>query len=234
MTDSENKSVKYEDVVTTGITSPLIDVGIDYAEIGIDEFLTNAVVKQIPIVKTIFSLYKAGFCIKEWHFTKNFMKFLEQFHSNKLTDNEKEAFINKYNKDKEYRDKIVTLLITANDRYYKSQQSEIAGNLFVAFIKELISWEDYSTACECIDRFSPFATELLDELEQGEMPYHGCIIPGDFRAAVLLSCAFCSVYGNHLYTTHIGIIVHQYGIKGDYSNSLEDLFLKAGLKKSDS
>lgn len=72
----EDKSiVNYEDIVTTGFSKDLTDVGTDFTEIGIDLFLDNEIIKDIPVVKTIFSLVKTGLAIRERCFAKNFLTF---------------------------------------------------------------------------------------------------------------------------------------------------------------
>lgn len=225
-----SKEIKYEDIITTGFEKNIVDVGVDYAEMGIDAFMTDEVVKEIPVVKTIYSLVKVGLSIKEWNFAKKLITFLDRFHRGGLSEKEKKEFLNNFSQDLKYREKIVSLLLTINDRYYEIKQSEIAGNLFVAFVKGLIEWEDYTILCGCIERYSPFASELLDDLEKEAIPYQReHQNPGDPRAAILLSCAFGYQWGTHFYATQIGIIAHQYGIKADYSRNVEDLFKKAGM-----
>jgi len=47
---NEKKSTqegKYEDIVTVGFVNPIVNTGIDYAEMGIDAFMTNDVLKQL-------------------------------------------------------------------------------------------------------------------------------------------------------------------------------------------
>lgn len=233
---NEKKSTqegKYEDIVTVGFVNPIVNTGIDYAEMGIDAFMTNDVIKEIPIIKTIASVVKVCLSIKEWTFAKKIIKFLEQYHLGYLTENEKEAFLNKYQSDTKYKEKIVSFLITINDKYFETKQSEIAGNLFVAYVKGLIDWDTYTIICGCIDRFSPFASELLNELEKEKEPYHRGYQHGtDPRAAVLQSCAFGYQWGTHFFTTPIGIIAHQYGIKADFNHSVKELYQIAGFNTS--
>lgn len=233
--NNENKIVKYEDIVTTGFMEPVVDTGLDYAEMGIDAFIENDIVKEIPVIKTIVSMVKVGLSIKEWNFAKKFLKFLERYHCGKLTQKEIDAFLLKYQTDSKYKEKIVTLLVTANDKYFEAKQSEIAGNLFVAYVKGLIEWEDYEILCGCIDRLSPFSISMLDELENEKEPYHKEYQNGgDPRAAALQACAFGYQWGSHYFTTTIGIIAHQYGIKADYSRTVDEIFESTWLKKNKS
>ena len=79
-----NRNASYEDIVNTGLSNPIVDLGIDYSEMGLDSFINSETVREIPVVKTIASLIKVGLSIKEWHFARKFLKFLERFHSGRL------------------------------------------------------------------------------------------------------------------------------------------------------
>ena len=228
----EDKSiVNYEDIVTTGFSKDLTDVGIDFTEIGIDSFLDNEIIKDIPVVKTIFSLVKTGLAIRERCFAKNFLTFLNQYHCGKLDQKEKDEFFKKYNDDSSYREKIVSLLVKINDRYFESDQSQIAGNLFVAYVKNLISWEDYVILCRCLEGYMPFVSSYLNELESEEVPYHNPNLqPGDQTAAILQACGMGYLWGSNFYATTFGILIHQYGIKADYSRTVKQLIEYAGYK----
>lgn len=216
--------IRYDEIVTIGLKSPLEDIGIDYVEMGLDTLIDNEIVKEIPVVKTIASVTKVGLAVKEWNFAKKFLAFLSRYHSGVLMDDEKNEFLNKYSSDAKYREKVVTLLVTMNDRFFDANQAKICGNLFVAYIKGYFDWESFESMCECVDRFVPFAASLLDELEQEKEPYHrGSQSVGDARAAVLISCAFAYQWGTHLYTTMIGMFVHQYGIKADFMHTPEEV-----------
>lgn len=226
----EKSGANYEKIVTTGFINKLTDVGVDYAEMGIDTFLNNEIIKEIPVVKTIFSLVKTGYAIREQCFAKNFLTFLKQYHCGKLNQEEKDNFLNKYNTDSSYREKIVSLLVKINDRYFESNQSKIAGNLFVAYVKDLISWDDYVISCRCLDGYMPFVSSYLDELESKKTPYNTGIQPGNQAAAFLQACGMGYYWGSNFYATTYGIVIHQYGIKADYSRSVEELYEYAGYK----
>lgn len=223
----------YNDIVTSGLISPLSDVGIDYAEIGLDALANNEVIKELPVVKTIASVAKIGLSIKEWSFAKKFLTFLSRYHSGALTEEEKCKFLEKYNQDSSYREKIVTLLVTANDRYFDAKKSEICGNLFVAHVKGLINFDDFKILCGCLDNFSPFASIMLDDLENEKDSYHKPYqVGGDHHAAALIACAFAYQWGTHLYVTYIGMFVHQYGIKTDYTRTTDEIIANSWAKSA--
>lgn len=164
-------------------------------------------------------------------FCKEFPYFLKQYHCGKLDQKEKDEFLRKYNDDSSYREKIVSLLVKINDRYFESDQSQIAGKLFVAYVKNLISWEDYVILCRCLDGYMPFVSSYLDELELNKRPYYKPMIqPGEQTAAILQACGMGYLWGSNFYATTFGIIIHQYGIKADYARTYKQLIEYAGYR----
>lgn len=220
----KEKDIIYEDVLTTGLTQPLVDTGIDYIEMGVDYFVDNEVVKEIPVVKTFVSLLKFGMSIKERHFIKKLLTFLHEFHSKKLSSGERETFLANYNSNEEYRNKVVTFVVTSIDRFFDAEQAKIKGNLFVAHIKGLLEWEDYVILCGCLDRFQAIAKDSLDEMEKQKEPYHAMygnvFDPG---MSILLSCGMAINQAHHFFVNILGILIHQYGIKADFSHSVEEI-----------
>ena len=64
------KSVKNEFLNST------IDLTIDYAEIGLDTFLDNNAIREIPFVKTVVGIVKFGLSVKEMFDLKKLLIFL--------------------------------------------------------------------------------------------------------------------------------------------------------------
>lgn len=64
-----------------------IDVATDFAEIGLDNLLSNIsdseILQNIPIVKTFYSFCKAGLAIQEMHLLRKTLIFINEFNSKK-------------------------------------------------------------------------------------------------------------------------------------------------------
>lgn len=231
--NKQESNNQFENFVTIGLSEPLIDLGVDYAEIGVDAIFDNDIVKEIPVVRTLLSMIKGSIAIKERHFAQKFLSFLQEYHSGNLSKKEKYDFLVKFKENKKYKEKVTSLLITTIDRYYDCIQSQIASRLFIAHVKGLIEWDDYVIMCGCLDKFHPFSIPFLDELEKEELPYHKAYLSGgDARAAALISCAFAYQWGTHFYVTTIGILTHQYGIKGNYLQNAKSILKNTWLKDS--
>ena len=65
-----------------------IDVAIDFAEIGLDNLLSDItdseILQEIPIIKTIYSVCKVGLAIQEKHLLKKTLVFIKEFNSKQI------------------------------------------------------------------------------------------------------------------------------------------------------
>mgnify|MGYP000039925225 FL=1 len=79
----EESSINSTDItklVTNEISTKTLDLGIDYSELALDEFLKNGVLKEIPFVKSVVSFYNIGNSIINRHNTKKILTFFKEFH----------------------------------------------------------------------------------------------------------------------------------------------------------
>ncbi|WP_339699269.1 hypothetical protein [uncultured Marixanthomonas sp.] len=54
------------------LLKPLLDIIVNYAEIGLDNFIDNEIVSEAPIVKTLFVFAKPGVIVKDFSFLQRF------------------------------------------------------------------------------------------------------------------------------------------------------------------
>ena len=80
---NEHKNTSSE--VSKALITNNFDNSLNYAEIGIDSFITDDVLKEIPLVKTVVGVVKSGLKVKEILFTKKILTFLKEFHSGDLS-----------------------------------------------------------------------------------------------------------------------------------------------------
>lgn len=86
----QNQSQEGENAAVAGAASPslaildsvgrdeLSDVFSDFAEIGLDQIFEDEIVKQLPIIRSVASLVKAGFSIRDRLFARKILLFLKE------------------------------------------------------------------------------------------------------------------------------------------------------------
>lgn len=93
------------------------DNASDYAEIGLDSFVSNEVLKEIPIVKTIVGVVRGGLKAKEIFFAKKILTFLKEFYSSKLTQDKLSKFKLEFKEDYKYREKVIEQIMIFNETF---------------------------------------------------------------------------------------------------------------------
>lgn len=133
------------------LLNPSIDLTEEYLELGIDSFLSEGIFKEIPIVKTLYSVYKIGNSIKDAHFVKKLMVFLKEFNSGAIEQDKLDRFKEKLNKDENYKKKTTEQMIILIDRYDYSFKAAMYGRLFIAYINEYYNWDTFQYLSSCTD-----------------------------------------------------------------------------------
>jgi hypothetical protein len=129
------------------LKTDLSDVSADYMEIGLDGILDDGLLKDIPVVKSIISLYKTGVNIRERFLIKKLLVFLTSLSDTTIDDRLK--FIRKHEKESA---KIGEELIVLLDRLDHVNKPVYVAKLFKHYLNEEISLIVYQRLCQIIDR----------------------------------------------------------------------------------
>lgn len=139
-----------------------LDTAIDISELGIDSLLDESLLKEIPIIKTVYGLTKTGFAIREKHMLKKTLTFINQLNSDGLSSKEYNDYKEKLkNKDKSLFKELEYVLIII-DRYVELNKNAILANLYFNYIDKKINWSQFQELSIILDNIF---IEDLDELE---------------------------------------------------------------------
>lgn len=152
-----------------------IDLGVDLIEIGLDQFLEEGIIKEIPIIGAGYTIGKTFFALKDVILTKKALVFAQKVqngmgggeklkkHKEKLADNPKRLI------------KELEILLTYLDRHTKFIKNLILGNFYIMYYDEDIDfdWEDFEFFAEIIDDLSVFDLEELKILYEKKMFIEG-------------------------------------------------------------
>src|SRR5690554_3190570 len=141
-----------------------IDISADYLEIPIDEIMSDGILKEIPLVKTIVSLGKAGIAIREIYFVRKLLIFLKEFHQGKVSPKKKKQFQDKLYNDKKYRDRVTNHILVILDKLLSSNKIKTLGNLLNAYIDDIYDWDTFIDLTICLDSMLLIDFRLLSYL----------------------------------------------------------------------
>lgn len=206
--------------VSNEIITPSIDLAIEYAELGLDEFLTDGILKEIPIIKSLYSVGKLGFSVKERFFVKKLFTFLKEFHTRKIDEDKINDFKEKFDANSKYRNKVTEHLIVYLDALLGIDKAKIFANLFRAHIQGYFEWEHFLHLSSCLNAINPKAFPFLIELskynfEIAEEPSKRTIERNGENEALLYSCGIAyetSSWSSAFNISELGIDLAKYGL----------------------
>src|SRR5690606_36938530 len=86
----------------------------DYMEVGLDFFIDNETLKDIPVFGTFYKVYKASTSIREQIFLKKLYAFL--FHLKDISANKRKKFIDKIDGSEKEKQQLGLKLIMLIDK----------------------------------------------------------------------------------------------------------------------
>jgi len=144
MGDLENSLVETID------NADLKDITNEILEEGIDSFLSDGVLKEIPIIKSFIGFMKLGKSIRDLFLFEKLLRFLFEIKS--TTVDERRKLISKLEQEKSFNNKVGESLIFLLDRLDSLSKANIIGKLFKALIYGRIDSSTFQRLCFCVDR----------------------------------------------------------------------------------
>lgn len=139
------------DSIRSGISLP---VG-DYLEILVDQNIDTEILKAVPLVSTVVSLYHIGKTIRDQHFLYKLSVFLNEVQRGTADAQEKQKYVEKLRTDTEFHDQQLQYIIILLDRYIGFKKPAYLAKLYLAFLNEQIDLPVFKQYAEALDRFLP-------------------------------------------------------------------------------
>lgn len=151
------------------------DITIDIVEIGLDSILTDGIVKEIPVVKTLATFFKIGLNIKDRYFAEKLIKFIFELRNEQI-DEEKRLEFKRDMEIESFKKKTTERLIIILDKLEEINKTIYITKLFKGFIEKKITWDEFCDFSKYIDFMTTKDFELLKFLSNS---VHDDIIGGE-------------------------------------------------------
>lgn len=151
--ESSNKSLT--ESFNESISDEVKDMLINYGEIGLDAFLNDGLLKDIPFLSTVVSVYKIGHSLHARYHLKKLYVFLKEINASIEDKNKRQDYINKFDSKRSFRDKELEYIIILIERYIGMEKPKMIAKLYLAFLYKDINWDSFTMYAEVIDRFLP-------------------------------------------------------------------------------
>lgn len=166
--------------------SELGDVLKDLAEAGVDSFLEDGFLKEIPVVSTVLSLGKLGRNIKDYLFIKKLIAFLSCM--SEMPPEERQELIARLESDKEYGRTVGENIIEILARLDDERKPRLVAKAFVAYAKGKVNGIELQRINYAIDRLLVLDIQHINEfveMEQGKRYGWNPILAQQFQNAGL-------------------------------------------------
>ncbi len=158
--------------LSESLINPSIDLAEDYAEMGIDSFINDEMLKEVPVVKTLVAVVKTGIAFKHRLFVKNFLVFLKELHSSGFNTSKIEDFKNKFKSDSSYRKKVTEELLVIIESLNSVNKSKILGHLFLAYVDGVYTWERFIVLSHTLEKLEEVSYPFLKAVTECQPPTH--------------------------------------------------------------
>ena len=136
----------------------------DLVEIGLDAIMENELLKSVPILRTVISLYKIGDSILERHNLKKLAMFLDEINNGIGDEQKREDYQQKFRSNEKYRNQQIEYLLLLINRYIGYEKPKMLAKLYLAYLDKTISWNEVVAYSTIIDTLLPEdITFLLSE-----------------------------------------------------------------------
>lgn len=125
----------------------------DLVEVGLDAILDDGILKDIPILSTAVAVYKIGSSIKERYNVKKLIVFLNEINNGIADEQKRTEYQQKFKNNEKFRNQELEYLLILIDRYTSYDKPQMLAKLFLAYLDEIILWEEFAMYAEVIDRF---------------------------------------------------------------------------------
>lgn len=147
------------------LLNPSVDIGVDYSELYIDDFIDNPALKEIPLVKSVVGVIKGGIAINQFFFAKKLLTFIKEFNNGTIDSKKKEKFKERIQSDDKFRKKVSEDIMIFVDRFLEANKAQISANLFKAYVEEKITYEKFISINISLEKLHPDAYRFLASLE---------------------------------------------------------------------
>ncbi|MBQ9313691.1 MAG: hypothetical protein IJ220_01630 [Clostridia bacterium] len=145
------------------------DLIADYLEIGVDTQITNEIIKEVPIVKTLLAMFKIGKNIYDWNLLKNTEEFVQEFNRGEVDKEKIDKYKNELEKNSQKCEKEFGRVLLLLNKFIDKEKAFMLSRLFKAYVEEKINWKEFCEYSEIVDRLFINDLELLKKIKNQDV-----------------------------------------------------------------
>lgn len=140
----------------SGVTTNLLETILD------GEIIEEGILRDIPIINSIIGLGKTVNSVQNFLFTKKILSFLTGL--NNISVEKRNGIISKIDSDQKYNQSVGSKILFILDNAQDHISAKLIAKLFVAFIKEKLTYQEFCKASMIINKIDFYDLEVFLEL----------------------------------------------------------------------
>lgn len=149
------------------ILAPVGETIKDISEMGIDSFLDDGIVKDIPLIKSVFAVYHMGKSIYAHHMYRQLIAFLKGVDAGSIPETKRIEHTIQMDQNPEKAQKELHLVLYTIDRSNEEEKASYFGKLYRAFVMAEIGWGQFTELTEVLTRMFIQDLPILRQLKAG-------------------------------------------------------------------
>lgn len=140
----------------------------EYIEVGIDSFINDGILKDIPIVNTIVAVLKVGKNVHDRNLLRQTLTFIKEFNSGNISKDKLVAYKSTIeNNPKKCEEELGRVLILLNN-YIDTEKSIMLARLYRNYVIQEIDWYEFCEYSEIVNRIYIQDIDILKKIYEGE------------------------------------------------------------------
>lgn len=161
MIKEDNIQYNLVEAFSNSIKPEIISTAMDLGEVALDSLLDSGIVKDIPLLNTVISVFKIGRSVKEAFYIKKLALFINNFNNKTLETNKIEKYKKAFSDNPKKFEKEIERLLILIDRFIDCEKSAHFAKLYIAYLDEKIDWKDFVKYSQVIDQLFNEDLEVL-------------------------------------------------------------------------
>lgn len=151
---SKDENVQYDLVsaFNDSLTSEIILTTTGLGEAALDSFLEPGIIKDIPLLSTVVSLFKIGHSVGDAFYIKKLATFINEINRNVIEAGKLEKYKTSIHENPKKFKKDIEFILVLINRFIDSEKSKYLAKLYVEYLEEKIDWKEFVKYSQVIDQ----------------------------------------------------------------------------------
>ena len=155
--NNDSLAISFADSLSEKIGSTIGDA----VEVGLDVVTHDGILKEIPLVSTVVAMFNIGKTIRDRHQILKLVSFIDKINGGILEESERVKYQKRFRENSGFHNQELEYIMIIIDQYVGFQKPKMIAELYLAYLREEINWNEFIKYAEAVSRFLPGDENVL-------------------------------------------------------------------------